>query len=185
MSSPWVIAPFGHSGSHAPQLMQSSVMMVAIGLVSPGDFPNRSGDEGYPTGSGTRQGAGGRRMRYGEWTILVRNGKALRPEGPLLPEGQGAGIPRPLGLQDRGDPSQAEPPREGRVGARSGSSAGRVPPGAGGGGRAPGSRNRGGHRGDPAAREALGEDRGARPARPRRPRAHPRDAPRPVRPGDE
>src|SRR5512142_453149 len=30
MSSPCEMAPFGHSGSHAPQLMHSSVMKVAI-----------------------------------------------------------------------------------------------------------------------------------------------------------
>src|SRR5438132_7462470 len=30
MSSPWLVAWLGHSGSHAPQLMHSSVMMVAI-----------------------------------------------------------------------------------------------------------------------------------------------------------
>jgi hypothetical protein len=29
MSSPWLMAWFGHSGSQAPQLMHSSVMMVA------------------------------------------------------------------------------------------------------------------------------------------------------------
>jgi hypothetical protein len=28
--SPWLIALFGHSGSHAPQLMQSLVIIVAI-----------------------------------------------------------------------------------------------------------------------------------------------------------
>src|SRR3954468_18200652 len=33
MSSPSLIASFGHSGSHAPQLMQSDVMYVAIGRV--------------------------------------------------------------------------------------------------------------------------------------------------------
>src|SRR3990172_901566 len=31
MSSPWPMAPLGHSGSHAPQLMHSSVIVVAIG----------------------------------------------------------------------------------------------------------------------------------------------------------
>src|SRR5690606_10882285 len=30
ISSPWEIAPFGHSGSQAPQLMHSSVIIVAI-----------------------------------------------------------------------------------------------------------------------------------------------------------
>jgi hypothetical protein len=30
MSSPSEIASFGHSGSHAPQLMHSSVMVVAM-----------------------------------------------------------------------------------------------------------------------------------------------------------
>ncbi len=29
MSSPWLMAWLGHSGSQAPQLMHSSVMMVA------------------------------------------------------------------------------------------------------------------------------------------------------------
>src|SRR6266496_1307102 len=33
MSSPWLMAPFGHSGSQAPQLMHSSVIVVAIGLL--------------------------------------------------------------------------------------------------------------------------------------------------------
>src|SRR5256885_14386924 len=30
MSSPWLMAPFGHSGSQAPQLMHSSVIIVAM-----------------------------------------------------------------------------------------------------------------------------------------------------------
>src|SRR2546421_2174536 len=34
MSSPWLIAWFGHSGSHAPQLMHSTVMMVDMAAVS-------------------------------------------------------------------------------------------------------------------------------------------------------
>src|SRR5689334_12796333 len=34
MSSPSEIASFGHSGSHAPQLMHSSVIIVAIGAIS-------------------------------------------------------------------------------------------------------------------------------------------------------
>src|SRR5512143_3838442 len=36
MSSPCEMAPFGHSGSQAPQLMHSSVMKVAIRLSSRG-----------------------------------------------------------------------------------------------------------------------------------------------------
>src|SRR2546423_12492945 len=34
MSSPWLIAWFGHSGSHAPQLMHSTVIMVDMAAVS-------------------------------------------------------------------------------------------------------------------------------------------------------
>src|SRR5512147_3247559 len=36
MGSAWLMALFGHSGSHAPQLMQSSVMVVAIDEKTPG-----------------------------------------------------------------------------------------------------------------------------------------------------
>jgi hypothetical protein len=34
MSSPWLMAPLGHSGSQAPQLMHSSVMVVAMTMSS-------------------------------------------------------------------------------------------------------------------------------------------------------
>jgi hypothetical protein len=30
--SPWAIASFGHSGSQAPQLMQSSLIVIAIAI---------------------------------------------------------------------------------------------------------------------------------------------------------
>src|SRR5438105_4522496 len=40
MSSPWLIAWLGHSGSHAPQLMHSSVMMVAMPAAAL-PFPSR------------------------------------------------------------------------------------------------------------------------------------------------
>src|SRR5512136_2991839 len=58
MSSPWVMAPFGHSGSHAPQLMHSSVMTVA--MASPVRFrPERARRTRAPT-------AGKARSIYGE-----------------------------------------------------------------------------------------------------------------------
>src|SRR5512143_379950 len=52
MSSPWLMAPLGHSGSQAPQLMHSSVIVVAIALLF-GSLA-RAGSTGLPSFTGVQ-----------------------------------------------------------------------------------------------------------------------------------
>src|SRR5512133_2368192 len=54
MSSPCEMAPFGHSGSQAPQLMHSSVMKVAIRLSS-----NQRNAGQHTTSNAPARGTGG------------------------------------------------------------------------------------------------------------------------------
>src|SRR3990170_2684003 len=108
MSSPWLMAPLGHSGSHAPQLMHSSVMMVAIGP-SPRAHAGGHGRviQRVPVRS---QGApGGVPGTLSDYT----HGETVRPPGPLLPQGQGPGPASALRVQDRGDRAPPSAPRPG------------------------------------------------------------------------
>src|SRR5512142_2879681 len=60
MSSPLMMAPLGHSASHAPQLMHSSVIVVAIGdrLLGPCGWSRAEAVGRYPTWGDRSQGAG-------------------------------------------------------------------------------------------------------------------------------